>query len=511
MRRLLVFPIGFLLVILSVLAACSLPTPSPTEGAVQTPTNRPTISSEASSPTPPEPTTPPSEPADIVFHNGVVITLEEGQPAVSALAVKGDRIQAVGADEDILALADEETILIDLDGHALLPGFIETHSHLLFFAEERAGLSLEEAQQVALSYGWTGLTEMVGETFFVEEMLAAEEQGRLNLRVNLFSNVNYGFLDETGNTIFVEDAWLDVGEPILDHERMFRTPGVKIFMDGAFVPGRGCPALNEPFPENFQAEPDFQRICFNENGDLYLDESQLVEIITKAQQKGFQTAFHAFGDRAIEVTLNAIETALNGESNTVYRHQIHHNSVLDPAFFSRYQELEILASVRGYFNTCDQDLYAYWYNDERGPWAASRFALPGLGVHAFAEGDFGWTTDHTDRTSPRPIDPMLTLYGMVTRQQLRADGSVCEPADWLAKDSISVEEALKMLTIEPAYAVRQEDFLGTLLPGKYADVIILSADPLSIPVDDLKDLNVLMAMVDGQTRFCEAGFESLCP
>jgi predicted amidohydrolase YtcJ len=134
-----------------------------------------------------------------------------------------------------------------------------------------------------------------------------------------------------------------------------------------------------------------------------------------------------------------------------------------------------------------------------------------LGIHAFAEGDFGWTTDPSDRTSPRPINPLLTLYGFVTHQQLREDGTACEPDSWIARHQINVEKALKMLTIEPAYAVSQEDVIGSLAPGKFADLVILSDNPLTIDPNDIKDLKVLMTMVGGRVEYCAPGHEALCP
>ena len=66
---------------------------------------------------------------------------------------------------------------------------------------------------------------------------------------------------------------------------------------------------------------------------------------------------------------------------------------------------------------------------------------------------------------------------------MRADGSVCEPPEWIARHKISVQRALEMLTIEPAYAVSMEEHIGSIKPGKYADLIILSDDPLKIEPD----------------------------
>jgi len=264
-----------------------------------------------------------------------------------------------------------------------------------------------------------------------------------------------------------------------------------------------------PYP-GASADPTFYDRCFNERGDLYLSQEELNQAVALLQGKGFRVAFHTMGDRGIDTVLNAIENALDGASNGVYRHQVQHSSFLRPDQIDRYVTLNILASVRGAWNACDQQGYQDAWPEHYAQWA-NRYALPGTGIHACAEGDFGWTTDPDDRTSVRPIDPLIMLWGLVTRQQLVEDGSACQPAAWAAQHQISVEQALRMLTIEPAYAVSQEDALGTLSAGKFADVVVLSGNPLTVSPDALKDIIVLMTMVGGETEYCRPGYETLCP
>jgi predicted amidohydrolase YtcJ len=90
------------------------------------------------------------------------------------------------------------------------------------------------------------------------------------------------------------------------------------------------------------------------------------------------------------------------------------------------------------------------------------------------------------------------------------DGSICEPAEWLADRTLTIREALPMLTINAAYMLFREDEIGSLEPGKLADLIVLSDNPLDNP-DGIKDLSVLVTVVDGKTEYCAAGEESLCP
>jgi predicted amidohydrolase YtcJ len=452
------------------------------------------------------PTSPPVEAASIIFYNGQVVTMDASMIQAEALAVKGENILAVGSDAEILTYQGSATIMIDLDGKALLPGFIDGHTHVLR-SPDIVGLTMDDAMEVALSYGLTGVTEMVGEADFIEQLQRADQEGRMRLRVNLFTNYNQGYLDDQNQVILVENPWFSDHGPILDHDLKVRVPGIKVFVDGG-DPGRGCPALTEPYPKEFQQI--LPPVCIP-NGTLYFTQAELNQIVADIQAKGFRVAFHSMGDRGIDTVLNAIENALGGESNDSHRHAVQHNSLLRPDQLTRYEQIRPLASVRGYFNTCDQEGYPDFYGPYRYEWAANRYALPNMNIHAYAEGDFGWTTEHTDRTAPRTLNPLLYLYGLVTHKQLRDDGTVCEPAPWLARHVISVEKALRMFTTETAYAVSQEDYLGSLEPGKFADMIILSDNPLTVNPDDLKDLDVWMTMVGGSTEYCAPGQEDYCP
>jgi predicted amidohydrolase YtcJ len=450
----------------------------------------------------PESTASPSEAASIIFHNGYVLSIDENNTVVEALAIKGDKILAVGSDGDILAFQNSDTQVIDLEGQTLMPGFIDGHTHILI-TPDRMGRTMEDAMEVALSLGLTSLTEMRGEADYIEQLQRAEQEGRMRLRVNVFTNINKGYLNGTKN-ITVDDSWSFTHSPILDHDKKVRVPGVKIFVDGAGLPLRGCPAMSEPYSQESQSAELFKATCFTPYGDLYWEQADLNRVVANAQEAGFRAAFHAMGDRAIEVSLDAIEYALNGESNDVHRHQIQHSSVLRPDLVDRYVSMDMLTSLRGYFNTCDQDSY-------ENEWAANRYSLPGLGVHAYLEADFGWTVDPENDYSLRNPNPIMQLYGLVTHKQILEDGTICDPAPWLAKHVITVEQALRIVTFEPAYAVSQEDYLGSLEPGKFADMIILSDNPLTINSDNLKDMEVWMTMVGGNTEYCASGLEDYCP
>jgi len=447
--------------------------------------------------------------ADIIFYNGVILTMNDDQPQEQAIAIKDESILAVGSNQDILALQDAETELIDLQGKTLMPGFVDGHTHILLWSLI-TGRTLSEAQDVALKFGFTSVTEMFADEPFLEELMQAEEAGHLRLRVNAFAAYNDSILDENGNTIILKQ-WYPENDPILDSDRKLRIPGIKINVDGGSTPRRGCPALSEPYELDFVATDWFKGQCGSDRGDLYWSQEEINQIVADAQAAGYRVAFHAMGDQAIETVLNAIEFALDGQPNEQYRHQIQHNSLIRPDLLERYVDLDVLASLRGYFNTCDQNYYIDYHGSDRYEWNANRYKLPGLGIHVFLETDFTWDVDPVDTYASRNPNSMIHLYGLVTRQQVNKDGTICKPEPWLVPNAISAEQALRIMTIESAYAVSQEDVIGTLEPGKYADLIILSGNPIEVDPDTIKDLKVLMTMVGGKVEYCMQGEEGLCP
>ncbi len=450
-----------------------------------------------------------TQPADIIFHNGTIITIDHAQPLSEALAIRAGRIQTVGTNDEVLALQGADTVIVDLHGYTMMPGFVEGHTHYVRRSLQ-AGKPLQEIMDAMLSFGLTSETEMHGSPDFVESMLQAEQNGELRVRVNIFSDYNYGFL-ENGKTIIEPHPWYLDHEPILDTERMLRTPGVKIFADGAGTQDRGCPYYSFSLEEiNTESWSDVWNVCGSEYGDLYLSEAQLTEAIQSIQDHGYRAAFHAMGDGTIDAILNALETVLGGESNSKYRHQIQHNSLLRPDQIERYAQMDILASVNGHFNTCDAAGYVDYFGESHYEWAANRYALPGLGIHAYGETDIGPAAVAKYKVPPN-LNPLTNLFGLVTHQQPREDGSTCQPPEWISKHQISVERALEMLTIEAAYAVSMEEAIGSVEPGKYADLIILSGNPLTVDPNKFLDLKVWMTMVAGKVEYCAPGQEAFCP
>jgi peptidoglycan hydrolase-like protein with peptidoglycan-binding domain len=110
-------------------------------------------------------------------------------------------------------------------------------------------------------------------------------------------------------------------------------------------------------------------------------------------------------------------------------------------------------------------------------------------------------------TSPSHVSPLGVAYRGAT--QIGLGGRA--PEAWMVQHALSVEEILPLLTIDAAYATMEEGERGSLVPGKFADLVLLSADPRSVPVEDLLTIEILMTMVGGEVAWCAPSAEDLCP
>ena len=423
---------------------------------------------------------PPVDPErQILFYNGVVLTLDPDTPEATALAVKGEMISAVGDDAKILALEGPGATLVDLQGATLMPGFVDAHSHLFNDSEQYFELSLPEVQQLALENGITSLGNLFVEKGFLREMEKFDDEGGLQIRTSLYLVAT----DNCGKS--KGDWWLEY--PATDEPgEMLRTGGIKIFTDGGTCES---PALS------YELRPG------EGLGDLFLSQEELDELVAQVNDAGRQVAIHAIGDRAVEQAQNAIEAALGGEPN-MPRHRIEHNSVIRPELLSRYGEIGIVPTLFGLYPICDPfgppppEPYQSW----EWPARALLDANPGLPV--------AWHGDDPFFGRVRPLDD---LYSLVTRDGVGSDGTICPAPAWHQQHVITTEEALSMMTIHAAYALFRDDEVGSLEPGKYADLIVLSDNPLAVEPKEIPGMSVWMTMVGGRTAHCTAGQEAICP
>ena len=441
--------------------------------------------------------------ADYIIYNGTIITVDPSFALFDAIAIKGSKIIALGTTESILNQygLPGNTKFLNLNGKAVLPGWIDGHSHIFNLARFN-DYGILGAQDLALSYGYTSINEKFAKDDVIDIMLGLEASGDLKMRINMFASYDDSILDENNQTIILQ-SWFPAHDPILNTNHLFRIPGIKIFMDGAFVPSRGAWAMSQPMPEQ-DMNTWLKDITTNPYGDLYFNTSQLIPIVSQAQDMGYSVAFHSMGDRAIETVVEVISNVTNG-SDTNYRHQIEHSSYLRPDLLQDYVNLDMTASVRGYYPTCDsyakdvENFFSPGYFNKT--WYVNRYNMSSSGVNVYLETDFAWTYTIGDKSNSRNLNPYLNLFGLVTRAQVASNGTVCQPESWMNPDKISLEDAIRIMTIEGARAVREENATGSLEVGKYADLIIVPISPFDIDSYQLKDLYTLMTMVGGNVEY----------
>jgi predicted amidohydrolase YtcJ len=422
--------------------------------------------------------------AEVIYTGGHILTMDDGQPTVEALAIAGGKILAVGSNDEVMPERGSDSVVVDLDGRTLMPGFVDSHSHIINSAPTKE--EFLQLQHLALSGGITTTTEMTVTPELMDRLLAYDYRGYIRLRYNTY----LGFNDSCGEPF--DPEWYKSRPQGKDISAHIRNQGVKIFSDGGAC---NVPAVTFEYPGGYG------------HGDLYMTQEEMNRVVAQAQAAGYQVAVHALGDRAIEQVMNAIEAALEGGPNTM-RHRIEHNAVVREDMLDRYNKIGIVPVMFGGYATCLRDdpnsKFKYVVPKELGTeeWPYRGILDANPGVHA------AW---HADYPVFKQMDPIQNLYGFVTRNEVAQDGHVCPAPDFLRHGAIRVDEALRIMTMGSAYALFRENEIGSLEVGKLADMVVLSDNPMQIEAESIKDLQVLVTMVGGSVEYCADGAEGYCP
>lgn len=206
-----------------------------------------------------------------------------------------------------------------------------------------------------------------------------------------------------------------------------------------------------------------------------------------AVRHGFQVNTHAIGDRAVRETLDLYERVWKrlGVDGKPLRWRIEHSQHIDPVDVPRFGELGVIASVQAIHGTSD------------GPWIPTR-----LGEERAAATSQPWRdliktgaliTNGTD-VPVEPIDAIASYYSSVSRMMI--NGRKFTP-----EHSMTREEGLAAYTLNNAIAAFEEDVKGTLTPGKYADIVVLSQDLLTVDEEKIPQTTVDMTIVGGEIKY----------
>jgi predicted amidohydrolase YtcJ len=194
---------------------------------------------------------------------------------------------------------------------------------------------------------------------------------------------------------------------------------------------------------------------------------------------GFQIATHSNGDREIDMVLTAIERAQAKNPRPDARHRIEHASVMNPALLERAKKAGVILVFHSYMWEHGDKLESY--GPERLQMVHAYRTAIDMGIHV---------AGHSDSTVSA-ADPLLRIQDMVTRKS--QNGKV-----YGGNQRVSVEEAIKVWTLDGAYATFEEGVKGSISPGKLADFAVLRKDPRKVAPDSIKDIVVDATYIGGE-------------
>jgi predicted amidohydrolase YtcJ len=323
--------------------------------------------------------------------------------------------------------------------------------------EERKRALLVAARH-CLERGLTTVTDMGVSALDIEAYSELRRAGELPLRVALFLGDDRALLDH----------WFRRGAEV-DPKARLTVRGVKLYADGA-LGSRGA-ALLEPYAD----DP-------GNLGLLVSAGDHLEDVARRAAATGFQVAVHAIGDRGGLVALDALEHAMGG-ANPKLRFRLEHAQVLRLEDIRRMASLGIIASMQPTHATSDM------------PWAGDRVGERRLaGAYAWrkvlaAGGRLALGSDFPVESA----DPRLGLYAAVTRQDLAGNPR----GGWLPGEKLTRDEALAGFTLSAAWSLFLDQELGSLAPGKRADLVVWGEDPMAVPEAAIPGAPIDLTLVEG--------------
>jgi predicted amidohydrolase YtcJ len=326
-------------------------------------------------------------------------------------------------------------------------------------------LALDAVSQHLLSLGITSAHDagVLSSEHKVYRQLA--DNGEMQVRI-------YGMYSSTEDDL---QQVLDAGHSS-DSRDMYSVRSIKIYTDGA-LGSRGA-AMLEPYSDR----PDHR-------GLLLTSREELQRLFKLAINADFQIAIHAIGDQGNRIGLDVLEQAYESFGGRHLRHRMEHSQVVALSDIPRFKSLDVIPSMQPTHATSDMNMAEDRIGAERlkGAYAWQSFLKQGSRV--VSGSDF-------------PIELANAFHGIhaaVTRQ----DKNNQPEAGWIPEEAMSLEDTMRSFSIDAAWAAHQEDSLGSLTPGKWADFILLDQDIYQIPAQDIWKTQVLETWLAGELVYAK--------
>jgi len=284
----------------------------------------------------------------------------------------------------------------------------------------------------------------------------ARDEGGMRFRMNLFPR----------GQLFTD--LVNAGVRTGFGDEVFRIGAVKFMADGSA--SERTMFMSTPY----EGRPD-------DYGLLVMSQEEIHESVENAHRNGYQVAVHANGDLTIEYVLNAYERVQRLWPRPDTRHRIEHCSLVNPTLLQRIKDLGVIPAP---FYTYAHYHGNKWvdYGEEKMQWMFAHKSFLDYGIPVAPASDY----------TPGPYEPMMAIQSMVTRKDF--EGRV-----WGPNQRISVDQALKICTMNGAYASFEEDIKGSITAGKLADFVILADDPHDVDPDQIKFIEIVRTVVGGST------------
>ena len=249
---------------------------------------------------------------------------------------------------------------------------------------------------------------------------------------------------------------------------------IKLYADGA-LGSRGA-ALLAPYADDK-----------DNTGLLVTPPADIQRIATAGLRRGFQIAVHAIGDRGNRVVLDAYDAALKTVPVADHRFRIEHAQVISLADIPRFAKMGVIPSMQASHQTSDMRWAEVRVGPDRIKGAYAWRSLLNTGVVIANGSDF----------PVEEVNPLISFHSAVSRQ----DETNWPEGGWYPAQAMTRDEALKAMTIWPAYSGFQERTMGSISPGKYADFVILDRDIMTVPVTDILKTGVISTWMGGRAVF----------
>ncbi len=321
--------------------------------------------------------------------------------------------------------------------------------------------ALKDAITVMHGWGLTGMHDAGATREAIDSYEELAQAQELNLRLYVMIGDNKAALDH----------YFAKGPQSALYDSQLWIRAVKLYADGA-MGSRGA-ALLEPYSDDA-----------NNSGLLRSTQEHIREVAERGLKAGFQVNSHAIGDRGNRVVLDAYEAALKAVPSVDHRFRVEHAQILHYDDIPRFAQLGVIPSMQASHQASDM----YWIGKRLGPTrlygAYAWQSLLKTGVIIPNGSDF----------PVEQVNPLISFHSAIARQDARG----WPVGGWYPEQRMSREDALRSITIWPAYSAFQEKEMGSLTAGKLADFVILNQDIMRVPAELVLNTRVVATYVGGK-------------